>query len=93
MDSARRVDVVLHRLRITRSRSEAKAACDTGAVLVNGIPARASQGVAPGDRIGIRFPRRLLEFELQALPGKSLSKQAARELYRVLRDEPVGALD
>jgi len=89
-ETALRVDVLLHRLCITKSRNEAKIACDQGAVEVDGRPARASQEVRPGQRLVVRFPRRLLEFELLALPGKSTSRQAARELYRTLRDEPIG---
>lgn len=88
-DEALRVDVLLHRLCLTRSRSEAKAACDSGAVSVNGRAAKASQEVAAGQRISIRYPRRLLEIELDQLPGKSTSKKQARELYRVVREEPV----
>ena len=87
-----RVDVLLHRLCLTRSRSEAKAACDSGAVLVDGVAARASREVSPGAVVTVRFPRRTLELELLDLPGKSTSRKAARELYRVLRDEPVGGL-
>lgn len=82
-----RVDVLLHRLCITRSRNEAKTACDSGAVEVDGNPARASREVSPGSTVTIRFPRRTLAFELLALPGKSTSKKAARELYEVIRDE------
>jgi ribosome-associated heat shock protein Hsp15 len=85
-----RVDVLLHRLRLTRSRSEAKAACEAGAVSVGSRPARPSENVAPGQRVTLRYPNRLLEFELLRLPGKSLSKQAARDYYQTLRDEPAG---
>lgn len=85
---ALRLDVLLHRLCLTRSRSEAKAACDSGAVLINGSTARASREVTPGAIITIQFPRRTLELEVDALPEKSTSRKVARELYRVLRDEP-----
>lgn len=88
-ETALRTDVLLHRLCITKSRNEAKTACDQGAVLLDGRPARASQEVRPGQTLTVRFPRRLLEFELLALPPKSTSRQQARELYRTLRDEPV----
>jgi ribosomal 50S subunit-recycling heat shock protein len=87
-----RVDVLLHRLCLTRSRSEAKAACDSGAVLVNGAVARASREVTAGSTVTIHFPRRSLELEVQTLPGKSTSRKLARELYRVVRDEPAGDL-
>jgi ribosome-associated heat shock protein Hsp15 len=84
---ALRVDVLLHRLCLTRSRSEAKSACDAGAVSVAGKPARPSDVAAPGARIEIRYPGRTLELELLAAPGKSTSRKAARDHYRVLRDE------
>jgi ribosomal 50S subunit-recycling heat shock protein len=89
MSEPLRLDVLLHRLCLTRSRSEAKAACDAGAVLVDGKPAKASQEVREGQRLTIRFAHRLLDVELLGLPPKSTSKKAARELYQVLRDEKV----
>jgi ribosomal 50S subunit-recycling heat shock protein len=82
-----RVDVLLHRLCLTKSRSEAKAACEAGAVLLDGRRARPSDTVAAGRKIEVKYPSRLLEVELLELPGKSVSKKAARDLYRVLRDE------
>ena len=82
-----RVDVLLHRLCLTRSRSEAKAACEAGAVTVDGKRARPSDSVQAGKRIAVKYPSRLLEVQLLGLPGKSVSRKAARDLYRVLRDE------
>jgi ribosome-associated heat shock protein Hsp15 len=82
-----RVDVLLHRLCLTKSRSEAKAACEAGAVTLDGKRARPSDTVAAGRRIAVKYPSRLLEVELLELPGKSVSKKAARDLYRVLKDE------
>ncbi|HEX2190964.1 MAG TPA: S4 domain-containing protein [Longimicrobiaceae bacterium] len=81
------MDVLLHRLCLTRSRNEAKTACEAGAVSVNGRKARASDAVLPGARVEVRWPARTLELELLELPGKSVSKKAAKELYRVLREE------
>lgn len=82
-----RVDVLLHRLCLTRSRNEAKTACEAGAVSLNGRKARPSDAVLPGARIEVRWPARTLELELLELPGKSVSRKAAKELYRVLREE------
>ena len=92
MSEPLRVDVLLHRLCITRSRSEAKNACDSGAVSLQGRKAKASDAVAVGNVIAIRFPRRHVEIELLALPPKSTSKKSAKEMYRVLRDEPISIL-
>lgn len=88
-DEALRVDVLLHRLCLTKSRSEAKAACDSGAVSVDGKKAKASDVVPVGRRVEIRYPSRTLEMELLETPGKSTSKQKAKELYRVIREERV----
>lgn len=86
-----RLDVVLNRLCLTRSRSEAKHACEAGAILVSGAPARASQRVAPGDRITLRFTHRLLEVEVLEVPNRSIAKRAAREMYTIVRDERIEA--
>jgi ribosome-associated heat shock protein Hsp15 len=91
MSEPLRLDVLLHRLCLTRSRSEAKAACDAGAVLLDGAPAKASRAVVAGERITIRYPARTLVLEVDALPAKSTSRRAARELYRVLADQPTPA--
>ncbi|HEV2149390.1 MAG TPA: S4 domain-containing protein [Longimicrobiaceae bacterium] len=82
-----RLDVLLHRLCLTRSRNEAKTACDAGAVSLNGRKARPADEVVPGARLEVRYPARTLELELEVLPGKSTSKKAAKEMYRVLREE------
>jgi ribosomal 50S subunit-recycling heat shock protein len=56
---------------------------------VDGKRAKASDTVQAGKRIVVKYPSRLLEVELLELPGKSVSKKAARDLYRVLKDEKV----
>lgn len=70
-----------------KSRSEAKAACDAGAVRVDGRPARASSPVTPGQVVSIRFPSRTLELRIDETPGRSTSRQAARGMYEILREE------
>lgn len=87
-DSDSRLDVVLNRLCLTRSRNEAKVACEAGAILVDDRPAKASQSVEPGRRVTLQFADRTLEVRILALPPKSISRKAARDLYEVLLDEP-----
>jgi ribosomal 50S subunit-recycling heat shock protein len=89
-DDTLRLDLLLHRLCLTRSRNEAKVACEAGAVSLDGRPGRPSDGVAPGRRLAVRYPSHTLEVEVLAIPGKNVSKKGARELYRVLRDDPAG---
>jgi ribosomal 50S subunit-recycling heat shock protein len=81
------LDVALHRLCLTRSRNEAKTACEAGAVRVDGKPAKPSQTLSPGQLVTIRYAQRLLEVKLLDLPPRSVSKKAARDLYEVVRDE------
>lgn len=82
-----RVDLVLKRLLLVKSRTEAKEACDVGAVHVNGKPAKASLEVRVGDRIRVDYAQRTLEIELVGDIGKSVSRVDAKTLYRVVRDE------
>jgi ribosomal 50S subunit-recycling heat shock protein len=84
-----RVDLALKRLLLVKSRSEAKEACDVGAVHVNGKPAKASQEVRIGDRIRLDYAHRTVEVELVSDIGKNVSRADAKALYRILRDEKV----
>ena len=82
-----RVDLALKRLLLVKSRTEGKEACDVGAVSVNGARVKASHELRVGDRVRIAFAERTLEIELLGEIGKSVSRERAKALYRVLRDE------
>jgi len=89
IETSVRIDLALKRLLLVKSRTEAKEACDVGAVHLNGNPAKASQEVHVGDRIRVDYAQRTLEVELVGDIGKNVSRADARTLYRVLRDEKV----
>ena len=82
-----RVDLALKRLLLVRSRTEAKEACEVGAISINGKPAKASSELSTGDRLRVDYAQRTLEVELIGEIGKSVSRETARSLYRVLRDD------
>lgn len=82
------MDLALKRLLLVKSRSEAKEACDVGAVYVNGQRVKASAEVHEGDIIRLEYAHRTLEVELLGEIGKNVSRAKARQLVRVLRDEP-----
>lgn len=93
-----RIDLVLSRLCLMKTRSQAAHACEDGAVRLNGRPAKASAAVRPGDRIVLLDPsgRSEREFEILALPPEgALSRAAARDLYRLVDrrvvEDPWGA--
>jgi len=75
-----RLDVLLHELRLFKSRSQATAAIQAGLVLLNGTPAKPSREARAGDRVTLRFGSRDRTLEILALPTRSLSREAARAL-------------
>lgn len=83
-----RLDLFLKIARLVPRRGGAKELCDTGQALINGQPAKAGREVRGGERILLRFPSRELLVEVIAIPdGRSVSKAAARELYRILEQK------
>ena len=77
-----RFDVALHELRLLKSRSQAAAAIQDGAALLNGAVVKPSHGVRPGDRITLAGPGGARTLEVLALPARSVSKDAAKALVR-----------
>jgi ribosome-associated heat shock protein Hsp15 len=75
-----RFDVALFELRLAKSRSQAAAAIQTGDARLNGSASKPSHEVRPGDRITLGART----VEVLALPTRSLSRDAARELVRDL---------
>jgi len=82
-----RLDLFLKRACLVKHRSEAKRACDNGIVSVDGQRAKASKPIAPRQRVCVAFLDRLLEVEILSLPVKNVSRAAAKELYRIVKDE------
>ena len=79
-----RLDLYLKLSRLVPRRTGAKDMCDTGEVSVNGQAAKAGREVHLGDRVTLLLPTREIAIEVLALPaGRSVSKVAARELFRV----------
>lgn len=89
-----RCDLLLSRLCLFKTRSQAGRACDEGRVRVNGRPAKAATEIRPGDRIVWIEPLGRFEEEVEVLsvPEGPVSRAAARELYRRIarRDGPAG---
>ncbi|MFN8546748.1 MAG: S4 domain-containing protein [Candidatus Eisenbacteria bacterium] len=84
--AALRVDLLLDRLCLAKTRSQAAKACAEGRVFVNGMAARASKEVRVGDRLRLieRFGAGELEVLLLEVPQKAVAKAAARECYEVI---------
>ncbi|MCW2277031.1 RNA-binding S4 domain-containing protein [Heliophilum fasciatum] len=83
-----RVDKFLKVSRLIKRRTLAKEVCDGGRVSINDRLAKAGSEVAIGDRVRLQFPRRLVEVEV-VLIKESVRAEEAKDLYRVVRDEPL----
>lgn len=70
-----------------KSRTHAGEACARGKVLLDGGPVKASRTVAPGARVTIDLGTGPLEVEVVGVPAGNVSKKAAPDFYRVVRDE------
>lgn len=77
-----RLDQILFRVRLFKSRSQATDACKQGRVMVNGVAAKSSTVVHAGDRLSIREKGLYREVRLLEMPGKNVSKADARNLWR-----------
>jgi ribosome-associated heat shock protein Hsp15 len=82
-----RLDVLLHELRLFRSRSQAAAAIEAGRVRVDGRAAKASRGVEPGACITLIGEARERTLEVLALPQRSMRKADAQKLVREIPRE------
>ena len=77
-----RLDVLLHELRLFRSRSQAAAAIDEGRIHVGGRSVKASRDIEAGERITIMGHASARTVEVLELPRKGMSKAAAHALVR-----------
>jgi ribosome-associated heat shock protein Hsp15 len=82
-----RLDVLLHELRLFKSRSQAAAAIDEGRVLVAGRAAKPSRTISVGERITLVGPSSHRTVEVLELPRRSMSKADAQHLVRDIGGE------
>ena len=90
-----RLDLFLAAARLVRRRSAAQALIDEGGVRIGGQAAKAGRRLREGDEFRLLAGGREIHVRVLALPGKRVSKAAARELYEVigerfLDEEPPG---
>ena len=76
-----RVDKFLKVSRIIKRRTVANEACDSGRVLINDKPAKASANVKEGDIITISFGNKDVKVEVLDVQ-ETVKKEEAKELFR-----------
>ena len=82
-----RVDVALYELRLFKSRSQAQAAIAAGHIQLNGQRTKPSHEVRVGDRLTFTDDSRSRTVEVLELPGRPLSKDAAKALVREVTEK------
>ncbi len=78
-----RLDKYLKVSRLIKRRTVANEACDGGRIMVNGVVAKASREVKPGDTIEIRFGANRTCVEVVSV-AENVSKSDAPAMYKEL---------
>lgn len=78
-----RLDKYLKVSRLIKRRTVANEACDTGRVLLNEKPARASAAVKAGDMIEIQFGGKSVKVEVLDVK-ETVRKEDAENMFRYL---------
>ncbi len=81
-----RFDVLLHELRLFKSRSQAAAAIQAGHALLDGAAAKPSREARAGQRITLVSPGVRRTLEILDLPRGNVSREVARTLLREVED-------
>jgi ribosome-associated heat shock protein Hsp15 len=81
-----RLDLLLKSLCLVKTRSQGKKGCEAGRIRVNGLNAKPSREMTPGDLVEIRYPGRELLVELLELPEGQVSRKDSERYYRVVRE-------
>ncbi|MFJ5707532.1 MULTISPECIES: RNA-binding S4 domain-containing protein [unclassified Streptomyces] len=76
-----RVDAWIWAVRLTKTRSQAAAACRAGHVRVNGERAKPAQSVKPGDEVRVYVAGRERIVEVKELLTKRVGPPVAAEAY------------
>ncbi|MCK9329856.1 MAG: S4 domain-containing protein [Candidatus Cloacimonetes bacterium] len=84
-----RLDVLLNKLCIVKTRSIAKKACDNNAVLVNNLPTKASMEIKVGDLIESQLFGYKTVIKILNIPVSNVAKKDVLEYYELIEREKV----
>lgn len=84
-----RLDLLLNKLCLTKTRSIAKTACDKDLVKINGKIAKASAIVNPDDQIELKLYGHIHQIKIQKLPEGNVAKKDAALYYTLLSREAI----
>ncbi len=83
-----RLDLFLKSSRLCARRSLAQKFCGANLVKVNGVAAKSSKEIKPGDEIEIKRGNRVTTVRVDAIPDKKqVSRADAANLYEIVSEE------
>lgn len=83
-----RLDVWLSKVCLVRSRSQAKAGCRAGKILLGGLAVKESHELRPGEEITLLLPQRALLLRVREIPGGNVAKRDAPAYYELIEERP-----
>ena len=82
-----RLDSFLSDTRLIKRRTQAKKACESGKVFLDGRVVKPGKEVKQGQIITIDFAHRILEVEVLEIPLRNVRKEEAKNFYKIIREE------
>jgi len=86
-----RIDLLLNKLCLTRTRSIAKTACDKGLVSINGKTAKASSEIRDGDIVHMKLYGFDHELRIDRVPTGNVAKKDATQYYTLLSRKEISS--
>lgn len=88
-----RLDILLNKLCLTKTRSIAKNACDRGLLLVNGAKAKPAQMVKAGDKVDMKLYGYHWQLKISEIPQGNVAKKDAGNYYELISRTALPAAD
>lgn len=87
-----RLDVWLNKVCLTKSRSQAKAGCRGGHVLLESRSVKESHELSGGELLLLREGDREREVRVLAIPAGNVSRKEARDYYEIVAERSARAM-
>jgi ribosome-associated heat shock protein Hsp15 len=79
----------LKKVLIIKQRTQAKRACESGFVTLDGRKVKPSTNIEEGQVVRVQFPKKCLEILVTGIPSGNVSRSQCKEYYRILKEDRV----
>lgn len=84
-----RIDLLLKRLCLVKTRSQGRRGCEAGFVKVDGRAVKPSQEIREGDTLEITHPNKIIVVEIKEIPPGQVSKRERERFVRIISETPM----